>query len=239
MEILLILALVFGASVFGTVSGFGISTIMLPVLLIFYPRAETLLLVGIIHWCNDIWKILLFRKGIVLWLIVTFGLTGIAASYFGASLAFMVDEILFSKIIGCFLLAYVIFILLKPSFKLTKTKRTALIGGGFSGFLAGVSGMGGTARSAFLTSFDLPKPVYIATGGAIAFLIDITRLGTYLYRGARVEAPLLFGLVVFIPASFLGAKLGRNIVGKIPQKHFRKVIAIFLLLVGIKLLLTT
>ncbi len=114
---------------------------------------------------------------------------------------------------------------------------TGACGGALSGFFAGVFGIGGAVRGLFLTAFDLPKEVYIATAGAIALIIDTTRLTTYFIKGARLEQLLLWGLIVFIPASFLGAKIARHIVDKIPQEHFRKVIAVFLLLVGIKLIL--
>ncbi|MHC4539814.1 MAG: TSUP family transporter [Planctomycetota bacterium] len=89
----------------------------------------------------------------------------------------------------------------------------------------------------FLTAFDLPKAVYISTAGAIALFIDTTRLTTYFANGAKLPTLLLYGLPLFIPASFLGAALAKRIVDRIPQQHFRKIVAVFLLLMGIKLLL--
>ncbi len=86
-------------------------------------------------------------------------------------------------------------------------------------------------------AFDLPKEVYIVTAGAIALIIDTTRLTTYFREGARFEQLPPWGLIVFIPASFLGAKIAKSVVNKIPQQYFRKVVAVFLLLVGIKLIL--
>ena len=76
-EIIFIALLTLLASVIGTLAGFGISTIMVPILLIVFPLPQTLLLVGIIHWFNDIWKMLLFRKGIRWNLFLAFGLPGI------------------------------------------------------------------------------------------------------------------------------------------------------------------
>jgi uncharacterized membrane protein YfcA len=96
--------------------------------------------------------------------------------------------------------------------------------------------MGGAVRGLFLSGFDLPKAVYIATAGAIALFIDTTRVTTYFVEGARLESKILWGMLIFIPASFLGAKAAQLFVEKIPQKYFRKVIAIFLFLVALKLL---
>lgn len=231
------LVLVIFASCIGTITGFGISTIMIPALLIFYPLPQTLLFVGIIHWFGNIWKLILFKKGFQWKLVLSFGIPGIAATYLGASLIFNIPSETLSRILGGFLICYVVYLFARSSFKIKANLFTSICGGASSGFLAGIFGIGGAVRSLFLTSFDLPKEVYIATAGAIALIIDSTRLSTYLLSGTRIENTLLWGLLLFIPASFLGAKIAQRIVNKIPQKHFRKVIAIFLLLVGIKLLL--
>jgi uncharacterized membrane protein YfcA len=237
MEIPLILFLVIIASGIGTMTGFGTSTIMVPVMLLFYPVPQTLFFVGIIHFFGNVWKLLLFRKGVRWRLILSFGVPGIVATYLGASLVFNISAIVLSKILGCFLILYVVYLLAKSSFKVKPNLIFGACGGALSGFLAGVFGIGGAVRGLFLTAFDLPKAVYIATAGSIALFIDATRLTTYFKNGARLPTLLLYGLPLFIPASFLGAASARRIVDKIPQEHFRKIIAVFLLLVGIKLLL--
>jgi len=237
MEIPLFLCIVIIASCIGTMTGFGTSTIMVPIVLLFYPVPQTLLFVGIIHWFGNIWKLILFRKGFQWKLILSFGVPGIVASFLGASLVFNIPGIILSQILGTFLICYVIYLFLKSSFKIKPSLLTGACGGALSGFFAGVFGIGGAVRGLFLTAFDLPKEVYIATAGAIALFIDTTRLTTYFLKGARLEQLLLWGLLIFIPASFLGAKIAKHIVDKIPQEHFRKVVAVFLLLVGIKLIL--
>ena len=221
----------------GTLTGFGTSTIMVPVLLLFLPLPQTLLLVGIIHWFGDIWKLVLFRQGIRWKIVLGFGIPGIMTSFLGASLTFGAPEYLLSRVMGGFLVAYVVFLFANHSFRLAQNNLTAISGGALSGFLAGIFGIGGAVRSAFLSVFDLPKAVYIATTGAIALFIDSSRLITYFLRGTRLELMLAWGLLAFIPASFLGAKIAQRVISKIPQKHFRVVVAGFLLLVGIKLLL--
>mgnify|MGYP001577355496 CR=1 FL=1 len=47
----------------GTATGFGTSTIMIPVMVLYAPLSVALLFVGTIHLCGDIWKVLLFRQG--------------------------------------------------------------------------------------------------------------------------------------------------------------------------------
>ncbi len=237
MEIIYIGLLTILASGIGTLTGFGTSTTMVPVLLLYLPLPQTLLLVGIIHWFGDIWKILLFRQGINWKLILSFGIPGIIATFIGARAIFSISDTLLSQILGGFLIVYVTFLFIKPSFKLQQSNRVAVFGGALSGFFAGIFGVGGAIRSIFLTAFDLPKAIYIATAGAIAFAVDSSRIATYIASGVRLDNALLRGLLLFIPASFIGAYFAKKIINKIPQEQFRTVVTAFLFLVGIKLLL--
>jgi uncharacterized membrane protein YfcA len=236
MDILYIAILTIIASGIGTLTGFGTSTIMVPILLFFLPLPETLLLVGVIHLFGDIWKMLLFRKGFKWKLILTFGIAGIITTFIGANIVFAISHELLLRILGGFLVAYTVFLFIRPKFKIPKNNMTAISGGALSGFFAGIFGVGGAVRSAFLSAFDLPKAVYIATAGAIAFVIDITRISTYIYNEVTLNHRYLWGFLLFIPASFLGAGIAKRIVDRIPQKYFRIVVAVFLFIVGLKFL---
>ncbi len=62
MNLVLITLLTFIAAIIGTTTGFGISTIMLPVLALFMPLPQALLLAGIVHLFGSLWKVVLFRE---------------------------------------------------------------------------------------------------------------------------------------------------------------------------------
>lgn len=237
MDIALIALLSLAASAVGTITGFGTSTIMVPVLAAFLPLAEVLLLVGVVHWFGDIWKMLLFRTGARWRLVLLFGGTGILATALGSMLVFQAPKDLLSRALGAFLLAYVAYIWLKPTFKVRPSTATALSGGAAYGLAAGVFGVGGAIRGAFLAAYDLPKATYIFTAGAIGLVVDSGRIAAYLAQGAALETRLLWGLLAFIPASFVGAKLAERIVERIPQDRFRLVVAAVLALVALQLLL--
>jgi len=229
-------AITFIAAVFGTVSGFGISTLMVPVILFFYPLPITLLFVGVIHFAGDIWKVLFFRQGIRWKLILSFGIPGIIASYLGASLVLQVSGALMKRILAVFLLAYVVFLFSKKEWRVPQKAATGMIGGSLYGFSAGIFGIGGAARSAFLTAYNLPKEVYIFTAGAIALFVDITRIIKYISGGLSIQTIFMITLAVCIPISFLGAYVAKKIVNRIPQKRFRMVIAVLIGLMALKLL---
>lgn len=231
-----ILLVTFLASGIGTATGFGTSTLMIPVLSLFLPFRSALLFVGIIHLFGDVWKILLFRKGMDWKLFFGFGIPGIAASYIGASMAFHIADFPLKRILGAFFVIYVGFLAIKRDWRMPKRMGTAISGGVLSGLFAGFFGVGGAVRGAFLSAFDLPKDVYIFTSGMIALLIDITRVGRYLWGGTELGVPLWLGLCASVPVSFLGAFFAKRFVEKMPQKHFRNFVALFLALVGLRLL---
>jgi uncharacterized protein len=236
-EIIFISLLTLLASIIGTLAGFGISTIMVPTLLTVFPLPQTLLLVGIIHWFNDIWKMLLFRKGIRWKLFLAFGLPGIFTSFIGSSLSLRISQEVLSRSLGFFLIAYVLFITFNRTFKLSQRLSVAISGGALTGFFAGIFGIGGEINAVALSTFNLEKAVYIATAGAISFLIDSTRIATYIEGGIRLDPAILSGFLIFIPVSLIGAMIGRRGIEKIPQEKFRNFVAVFIFLFGLKLVL--
>jgi uncharacterized membrane protein YfcA len=234
---LLLCLLTLIAAGIGTATGFGTSTIMIPVLSLYVPLPVVLLFVGIIHLCGDIWKILLFKKGLDWKLILFFGLSGIAASFLGASLSLHEEELPLKRILGAFLILYVIFLFIKRQWSLPKAPGTAVCGGVLSGLFAGFFGVGGAVRAAFLTAFNLPKEVYLFTSGLIALFIDVTRISRYIWGGTRLDENLLYALIACIPISFLGAYTAKKLLDRLPQRFFRIFVGIFLAIVGIRLLL--
>ncbi|HWQ20203.1 MAG TPA: TSUP family transporter [Methanotrichaceae archaeon] len=112
-----------------------------------------------------------------------------------------------------------------------------MVGGSVAGFLAGLFGISGEAAAMVLSALDMPRAIFIATGGSFTFIIDASRVAAYMSEGIRLEPALWDGLIIFILASLLGSILGRRMVDKIPQSPFRKVIAVLLLAAGLKLAL--
>ncbi len=237
MDIFYIALLTLVAATIGTITGFGTSTLMIPVLVIFFSPGEAIFLVAIIHWFGDVWKIALFRSGLNWRLLFLFGTVGLATSYLGAHISLDADGQILLRFLGAFLAGYALFLLFQSKFKIPAGNLTMVAGGALSGFFAGAFGIGGALRSAFLSAFDLPKAEYIATAGAIGLLVDSTRIITYFTGGATLPKELWYGLLLFIPISFVGARVAKKIVGEIPQEKFRIVVAVFLLMIGAKLTL--
>ncbi|MFC1841455.1 sulfite exporter TauE/SafE family protein [Candidatus Dependentiae bacterium] len=235
ISILYVSILTFITSFIATMAGFGTSTIMIPILSLFLPFPTVMLFVAIIHFTIDALKFIFFRKNINWFLVFYFGISGMIASFFGGLLFTKSPDIL-AHILGAFLILYVIFLFIKPGFKVKANKLFALFGGGISGFLAGLIGIKGAVLTAFLSAFNLKKMAHIATLSAIVFFIDISRLTSYVIGNITLPSYLMYGMVLFVIAAFAGVNLGYYFIDKIPQQKFRMVVGAFLFIAGIKFL---
>jgi uncharacterized membrane protein YfcA len=157
-------------------------------------------------------------------------------AFLGATLISIVSVDAAKMTLAIFLIIFSIYSFIKPKFNIKKTNSTAIVGGGFSGFLAGLIGLGGAIRSMFLIVFNFPKEVYIATSAMIAFVIDLTRIPTYLFTKIVRDTSYYALLPFMVITAYFGVRTGKALLGRISQETFRKVVSIALFLVGIKLL---
>lgn len=232
MDVLILLLVLF-ASFIGTVTGFGTSTILVPVLSFNFPFSEVLMFVGVIHWFGNIWKMYFFRKGASLALLGSFGVFGLIFSFIGAEITSTMPHLFSSKLLGIFLVCYCLFVFKNPTAQLTNTFIHAAFGGALSGIASGLFGVGGAIRSGFLTAFNLKKSTYLFTSGFMGLVIDSSRLVGYWKNGADITTFGMALLIGGIPISLFGAWLAKQLVHKIPEKVFRQGVLIGLLLIGI------
>lgn len=228
-------AAAFFAEVVGTLAGFGSSTILLPIALLFFDFKTALVLVAFMHLFGNLGRITFFRKGIAWRVLLYFGAIGVLGTLLGALLVSIIDQLLLKGLLGIFLIAYGLFVLLRPSFRMKPTYANMLSGGALSGFLAGLIGTGGALRSAFLTAYNLPKSQYIGTAAAIAIAVDGTRIPLYLKDGLFAGSYYWMLPILFVLA-FVGSYTGKRLVSRIPQGVFSRIVLVCLILAGAKLL---
>lgn len=230
---LLFFSAAFFSEVVGTVAGFGSSTVLLPVALFFFDFKTALVLVALMHIFGNIGRISFFQRGLDQRMLLIFGIPSIVLTLIGALLVSYLPQEMLKGILGIFLVIYASISFWKEDLQIKPSLRNAILGGGLSGFLAGLIGTGGALRGAFLTAFGLPKEKYIATAAGVALAVDITRIPVYFAEGFLGSQyygyiPLLF--IIALSGSFAG----KQIVKRVPQEKFKKVVLVAILLVGIK-----
>ncbi len=225
------------AAVAATIAGFGSSALLIPVAFIFMDIKTAIFIVAVFHLFNNLFKIRLFWKQINFQIFVLFGIPSILLAFTGAVLISILPVDVISKILAAFLISYATYSFLRPKFSLKESKITAVLGGSFSGLLAGLIGLGGAVRGAFLMAFNLPKEIYVATSAMIATVIDLTRVPTYIVTKMAQDTSFYVLIPFLIISAYFGVRTGKILLTKIDQDSFRRVVAVALLLVGIKILI--
>jgi uncharacterized membrane protein YfcA len=236
------------------ISGFGLGTLLMPVFALFLPIHTAISLTAIVHFLNNIFKLLLIGQKAERDIIIRFGLPAIAGAALGALLLSRLTDAgtLYSYTLGQFhaevsvlnfligvLIILFAFLELKPvGFKRSgKVAGPLLAGGLISGFFGGLSGHQGALRSAFLIKLDLTKEAFIASGIVIATMVDVTRLSIYF---SRIDLSLLgenlIYLVVGTLSAFAGAIAGRLLLKKITLSFVHVFVASALFLLGLAIM---
>ncbi len=223
----------FFSEVVGTIAGFGSSTLFLPLALLFVDFKTSLILVALFHIFGNLGRVSFFRLSLDKNMLVEFGIPSVLFTLLGALLVSLISQSLLKGILGVFLLCYSLLALWNTAQKMKPTLMTSAVGGGVSGFLAGLIGTGGVLRGVFLTAFGLPKEKYIATSAAIAFAVDLTRIPIYFSQGF-LEPSYYWYVPILLIIALLGSFTGKQIVSRIPQNRFKKVVLLAILVIGLK-----
>ncbi len=252
MEIIIISIVAFLAAILTFFSGFGLGTLLTPVLLFFFPANLAIALTGIVHFVNNLTKMLLVGRFASRSVLVRFGIPAILAALIGAWSLSRLSEMdyLFSYqwmdayfyvtplnlVIAILLIFFALYELL-PFFRKVKFGKEKLpIGGLLSGFFGGLSGHQGALRSAFLIKMGLSKEGFIGTGVIIACFVDVTRLTVYANRFSQGEMENHLTLLISASLSAIaGALIGRQLLKKITIEFVQQLVGFMLIIISIAL----
>ncbi len=252
MDIIIISLAAFLTAILTFFSGFGLGTILAPVFAIFFPIDIAIALTGVVHFSNNLFKIVLVGKNTDKAVLLRFGIPAILASFAGAWLLLRITvlpsllqyqlwgkefEITPVKLIIAILLIFFSILEIAPSFqKVQFGKNKLVLGGVLSGFFGGLTGIQGAIRSAFLIKSGLSKEAYIATGVVIACLVDFTRIAVYASRftSANLHENLTLLLSATL-AAIAGAYFGKKMLKKVTLRSIQLIVAVMLVLISLAL----
>jgi len=241
------------ASALTLFSGFGLGTLLMPVVALFFPLELAIAMTAIVHLANNLFKIgLLGRKADAV-VLIRFGLPAMAAALLGAGMLVWLGELrpifeysTFGRtlqisplklVIGLVIIAFVA-LELSPSFsKIVLECKWLPAGGIVSGFFGGLSGHQGAFRSMFLLKAGLDKEAFVATGVVLAVMVDMSRILIYgadiSANGGEVKWPLVIAASL---SAFAGAYLGAKVLKKVTIRSVQFVVSVLLVVVAIGLM---
>jgi uncharacterized membrane protein YfcA len=236
-EIIVFAVAVFAGGV-ASVAGFGIGSIITPVLSLFIGAKLAIVVVSIPHLIGNLIRLLMLHAHLDRRVLFSFGLMSAAGSFIGALLHAKLATPALALVLGGLL----IFAGLCGVTGISKKWRFhgiwAWIAGGISGGFGGLVGNQGGIRAAAMLGLHLPKESFVATATAIALIVDLARIPVYFW--SHTDALLESGRWVALTTLgvVIGTLVGARVLKNLPARGFRIVVSILILLLGLLLCLT-
>lgn len=246
----------FLASLITFYSGFGLGTLLMPIMAIFVPVELAIGITAIVHLLNNIFKFTLVAKQADISIVKRFGISAIIFAFWGAWLLTQVGNLtplfsydLFGKkieimpiefTIGLIIIFFSIFELIPKLKEISIDKKYMPLGGALAGFFGGLSGIQGAFRTMFLIKSGMTKEGFIATGVVIAVLVDLSRLLIYGLNEFHNQQFIFSNSSIILVATisaFMGTIVGKVFAQKITISWVQKIVAISLFIIGVCLML--
>jgi uncharacterized membrane protein YfcA len=224
------------AGMVASVAGFGIGSLLTPVLAFHVGTKLAVSLVALPHVAGTALRFWILRAHVDRRLLLNFGIASAVCGLAGAILHAILTSVVLSRIFGGLLVLAGISSLVGLMERLYLPRWAAWVAGGLSGIFGGLVGNQGSIRSAALLGFHVPRDAFVATATAIALLVDVGRVPVYLAtQGSSIlqDWPqVVIGVVGVLAGTLAGARLLRHI----PENIFKRVVGFLVLAIGIYML---
>ncbi len=216
-----------------SVTGFGIGSLVTPVLSLSVGTKLAVAVVSIPHLIATAMRFWMLRGHVDKKVLLGFGLMSAVGGLTGALLHAHFATPSLTLIFGGIL----IFAGFMGASGLSEKMRFHGVGswiaGGVSGMLGGMVGNQGGIRSAALLGFQISKESFVATATAIGLIVDAARMPVYFWSewsGILVSGRwILLTSIGVVIGTFLGAKL----LNRLPERTFRRFVSSVIFILGV------
>ena len=226
------------AGAIASVAGFGIGSILTPLLAVKLGTKVAVAAVSIPHVVGTAVRFWMLRGRVDRATGVSFGLASAAGGLAGALLHADASNRALTIVLGALLLFAGVSTLTGFMNRVRVGPRVASIAGVVSGAFGGLVGNQGGIRSAALLAFKTDKDSFVATATAVGLIVDGARMPVYLVKESSALATA-WPLIAFATAGVLtGTIFGRHLLARVPERAFRATVAVLLIALGAWLLAT-
>jgi uncharacterized membrane protein YfcA len=230
------LALALLAGAVAALSGFGIGSLLIPVVAISLGTKLAVIVVAMPHAAATALRLWLLRSAIDRAVLIRFGVPSAIGGLTGALLQAYLSSPVLSAILGALLVLAGITEFSGGSGRLRFPGRWSTLGGLLSGLFGGLVGNQGGIRSAALLHLGLSRETLVATATASALLVDAARVPVYVASSAA-QLVAAWPLVAALTGGVLvGTVFGAPVLRRIPETQFRRLLALLLIALGVWLL---
>lgn len=233
----LVVALVaVAAAAVAAVSGFGLGSILTPLLMLSFPISSAVAIVAIPHAVATTVRWWRLRADVDGPTFRQFGIASAVGGLAGAGLQPFLGGTALALVLGVLLILAGGSELLRRRVPLPPTPFWRLAGGILSGTFGGLVGNQGGIRAAALLGFKLPPRTLVATATASALFVDAARVPIYLVTSGPTLAATVPMWLAATAGAIAGTFIGVPILGRIPEANYRLLIGALLVVLGITLL---
>ncbi len=220
------------AGAVASVAGFGIGSILTPVMSLQVDTKLAVAVVSIPHFIGSAIRCWSLRRDIDRKVLLSFGITSALGGLAGAAIYSWINSPPLTFVFGVILILAGIMGVTGVSEKLRFHGAASWIAGALSGGLGGLVGNQGGIRSAALLGFNLDKRAFVATATAIGLFVDAARMPVYFFsqmdRIAHVW-PLAVAGSIGVAA---GTLVGMRLLHSINERTFKRVVSAFVFVLG-------
>ena len=215
------MAVTFVAAALTVPAGFGLATMLTPVVLVWLPPHEAIAVVAIIHGAHNAWKLKLLQSSVDYDAVRRYGWALVVGAIIGALLHSYIPSDPLLLVVG---LALVVLPILSVTerwtdFRLPESEDR--VGGFGSGFFGGLTGHQGALRAMFLQKRLPSKVSYAATASILALAVDLTRIPIYLVFEGRAILDEYVIVIALVLSAIAGVNLGKVWLTKWQQSKIR------------------
>ena len=235
------LALIAAAAVLAgavaAVSGFGIGSLLTPLLVVSVPMptADAVAVLAVPHALATAIRWARLRHEVHGPTFREFGVASAAGGLAGAALQTQLSSPRLTVVLAGLLVLAGTSELLRRRVPIPATPAWRLAGGVLSGVFGGLVGNQGGIRAAALLGFQLRPRQLVATATASALFVDAARVPIYFVSAGTAIAESTRLLLVMALGVTLGTFLGVPVLGRIPDSIYRRLVGGLLVALGVGL----
>ena len=228
-----IVALVAGG--IASVAGFGIGSLLTPLVALQYGMKTAVGAVAIPHIIATLLRFWRLRAHVDRHVFLGFGLMNAGGALVGALVHARVTSPVLTVVLGVLLIFAGIIGVSGYAERMRFSRNASWIVGAISGGFGGLVRNQGGIRSAAMLGLEVQGPAFVATATAIGLAVDVVRMPVYFATASGRIFSSWPAIVSGIVGVVIGTLPGERVLRHIPERIFRRVVSAILIAIGIVL----
>ncbi|ETX05329.1 sulfite exporter TauE/SafE family protein [Candidatus Entotheonella palauensis] len=224
------------AAFVGSVTGGGVTIILLPVLVFHFGIQIAMPIVTLALLAAGASRVVVYRRDLDWPAVLWFTLGSLPFTCVGTYLFTIAAPDLLTRILGSFLIVAVVCqrLFTKPLGGFAAAWFLPI--GATFGFLTGISAAVAAVLAPFFLGYGLRKGAFVGTMGLNVFIIQVTKLAVFGNRDFLPPLVLLYGLLL-VPFMIAGTVLGKKILERVSERLFVIMIEVVMIVAGLNFII--